>query len=37
MSAPETNWPKWVAKAEHDMLAIRNNVAAEETPWDVAL
>jgi len=32
---PESNWSIWVMKADHDRLAIRNNMAAEETPWDV--
>ena len=34
MSANESNWPSWVTKAEHDRLNVRNNLAAEEVPWD---
>ena len=35
MNSKETNFRSWVKKAEHDMLAIRNNVSAAEVPWDV--
>jgi HEPN domain-containing protein len=34
MSAPESNHAEWVAKAESDLLNIRNNLAAEVVPWD---
>ena len=34
MSSPESNWHAWVNKAEHDRLNIRNNLAAQEVPWD---
>ncbi|MGO8705512.1 MAG: HEPN domain-containing protein [Candidatus Brocadiia bacterium] len=35
MKGPESNWRSWVGKARNDLLAIRNNVSAAETPWDV--
>ena len=34
MSKPSGNWSSWVTKAEHDLLCIRNNLAAAEVPWD---
>lgn len=34
MNAPESNWGAWVRKAEHDLLNVRNNLAAPEVPWD---
>lgn len=34
MSGPESNWQAWVRKAEHDLLNVRNNLAAAEVPWD---
>ena len=34
MSEVESNWPSWVHKAEHDLLNVRNNLAAKEVPWD---
>lgn len=34
MSAPETSCEAWLAKAEHDLLNIQNNLAAAEVPWD---
>jgi len=34
MKRPETNWPSWVAKADNDLLCIRNNLAADRIPWD---
>ena len=34
MSSPESNWHAWVRKAEHDRLNIRNNLVAQEVPWD---
>ncbi|MFH1023552.1 MAG: HEPN domain-containing protein [Planctomycetota bacterium] len=30
-----SNYPAWMEKAEHDFLAIRNNMAAGQVPWDV--
>ena len=34
MSAPETGWASWVEKADSDLLCIRNNLAAQQVPWD---
>ena len=34
MNDPRGNWPAWVAKARHDLLCIRNNLAADDVPWD---
>jgi HEPN domain-containing protein len=34
MSSRESNWQAWVRKAEHDLLNVRNNLIAEEVPWD---
>ena len=34
MSAPETSYEAWLAKADHDLLNIQNNLAAAEVPWD---
>ncbi len=34
MSVPESNFAGWVSKAEHDLLNIRNNLAASDVPWD---
>jgi HEPN domain-containing protein len=34
MSAPETNYKAWLAKAENDLLNIENNLAADHVPWD---
>jgi len=34
MSATETNYESWLAKAEHDLLNIENNLAAAEITWD---
>lgn len=34
MSVPESNFAGWVSKAEHDLLNIRNNLAARDVPWD---
>jgi HEPN domain-containing protein len=34
MKSRETNWQAWVSKAEHDLLNVRNNLAADEVPWD---
>ena len=33
-SGPETDPAAWVEKAEHDLLNIENNLAAERVPWD---
>ena len=35
MKPTESNWRSWVAKAENDLLCIRNNLSAEHVPWDV--
>ena len=35
MSGRETDYAAWIEKAEHDLLDIRNNLAAEQAPWDV--
>jgi len=35
MSDPESNHASWIEKAEHDLLSIRNNLAADQVPWDV--
>ena len=35
MKKPESNHTSWVEKAEHDLLVIRNNLAADEVPWDM--
>jgi HEPN domain-containing protein len=34
MSAPESNYQAWLAKAENDLLNIRNNLQAPRVPWD---
>ena len=34
MSA-QTNAEMWMRKADHDRLANRNNMSAEQVPWDV--
>lgn len=34
MSSPESNFSAWVRKADHDLLNIQNNLAAQEIPWD---
>jgi len=34
MSAPETNYRSWLAKAENDLLNIENNLEAAHIPWD---
>ncbi len=34
MSTPESNWKEWIRKADADILCIRNNVGANEVPWD---
>ena len=34
MSAARSNYQTWLAKAEHDLLNIENNLQAPEIPWD---
>lgn len=34
MSAPESNYLDWVAKADSDLLNIENNLASRRVPWD---
>ena len=34
MSATKSNYRTWLAKAEHDLLNIENNLKAPEIPWD---
>jgi len=34
MSARRGGHQAWIAKAENDLLNIRNNLAAAEVPWD---
>jgi len=34
MSAPESNYSTWLAKADNDFLNIQNNLRAERVPWD---
>ena len=34
MSAARSNYQTWLAKAEHDLLSIENNLQAPEIPWD---
>ena len=34
MSGRESNYASWLAKAEHDLLNIRNNLSAVQVPWD---
>jgi len=35
MSDPESNYAAWIEKAEHDLLVIENNLAAQRVPWDM--
>ena len=35
MTEEKTNFRAWIRKAEHDFLAIQNNISATEIPWDV--
>ncbi len=35
MNGSESNHAAWVEKAEHDLLVIRNNLSADEVPWDM--
>ncbi len=34
MSEPEASSSAWIAKSEHDLLNINNNLNAEQIPWD---
>jgi HEPN domain-containing protein len=34
MRVPESNYSRWLAKAQSDLLNIRNNLQAEHVPWD---
>jgi HEPN domain-containing protein len=34
MSAPESNYSAWVAKADNDFLNIQNNMKSSRVPWD---
>ncbi|MFZ0963954.1 MAG: HEPN domain-containing protein [Terriglobia bacterium] len=34
MSAARSNYRTWLAKAEHDLLNIENNLQAPAIPWD---
>ena len=34
MSVARSNFRTWLAKAEHDLLNIENNMKAPEIPWD---
>lgn len=34
MSAPDSAWRAWLAKAGSDILNIQNNLAAPQVPWD---
>lgn len=34
MSAPESNYAAWIAKADNDFLNIENNLKAGRVPWD---
>jgi HEPN domain-containing protein len=34
MSAATSNYKTWLAKAEHDLLNIENNLKASQIPWD---
>jgi HEPN domain-containing protein len=34
MSAARSNYGTWLAKAEHDLLNIENNLKASAIPWD---
>ncbi len=34
MSVPTSNYRAWLRKAEHDLLNVENNLAAEHVPWD---
>ena len=35
MNGQETDFRAWIRKAEEDLLAIHNEMAAEQTPWSV--
>jgi HEPN domain-containing protein len=34
MNSPESNFSAWLRKADHDLLNIENNLAANDVPWD---
>ena len=34
MNSPQSNYAAWLAKAEHDLLNIENNLSAPRVPWD---
>jgi HEPN domain-containing protein len=34
MRGPDSNYSVWLAKAENDLLNIRNNLEASDIPWD---
>ena len=34
MNNPESNFPSWLHKADHDLLNINNNLVADQIPWD---
>ena len=34
MSSAESNFSAWLRKADHDLLNIENNLAANDIPWD---
>jgi HEPN domain-containing protein len=34
MRDPDSNYSVWLAKAENDLLNIRNNLKANDIPWD---
>ncbi len=34
MSSAESNFSAWLRKADHDLLNIENNLAAQDIPWD---
>ena len=34
MNNPESNFVSWLRKADHDLLNINNNLAANQIPWD---
>ncbi len=37
MSGVEGGYRRWLAKAENDLLNIRNNLRAKTVPWDTVL
>lgn len=34
MNVASSNYKTWLAKAEHDLLNIENNLKAQQIPWD---